>query len=87
MSAAIEIHSCAPSVPDAVEGDGWVAALCLSWAQIVEGGAVCAYCPKPATVAVATGADPEYVPICWKCATGLIASASSFGDYAFGSFT
>jgi hypothetical protein len=84
VSVNTDFFSGSPTVPDQFEGDGWNAALCVAWAQITEGAATCEHCDEPATVVVATGADPEYVPVCWPEASKFISSSLDLGARLFG---
>jgi hypothetical protein len=84
MSVTTDIFSGSPSVPDAIEGDGWHAALCLAWAQITDGAGMCEHCGEPAVAVVATGADPEYVPLCWEAAAPFILVSLDMGARMFG---
>jgi hypothetical protein len=84
MSATADIFAGSPSVPDAVEGGGWEAALVIAWAQIVQGEATCEHCGEEASVVIATGADPEYVPVCWQAAASYITSSLDLGARLFG---
>ena len=58
-------------------------ALCLSYSQIVEGGADCSYCDAPAAVVVSTGADPDPDPMCWPHACQFIDTNRAIGDRLF----
>jgi hypothetical protein len=84
MSVIAEIDSGSPPAADAPSGDGWEAALCIAWAQIVEGPAVCDHCGEPATVVLATGPDPDYAPLCWESARMMILASTDLGDQLFG---
>ena len=58
-------------------------ALCISYAQIVEGEAECVYCDTAARVTVSTGADPDPEPVCWQHARELLDSNLVLGDRLF----
>lgn len=83
--AEIELYE-GGSPPESVlggEGRRWEGALCLAWAQITEGSAVCECCGETARALVATGADPEYEPLCWKSAAALIFASLDIGARLF----